>query len=131
MQTVREGERELPDLPERELTRGWLKASNRALDNDRSQPWKPFHRLTRAAAEPVVAHEIVEYRIELMPTANLFRPGHRICVEITSIDAPTGVAGATNAEYVPYHLASAQSTLHTIYHDTARPSRLIVPVIPT
>jgi hypothetical protein len=35
--TVREGERELTaDLPERELTRDWLKASNRALDPDRS-----------------------------------------------------------------------------------------------
>ena len=36
------------DLPERELTRGWLKASNRALDEDRSTPWKPWHKLTRA-----------------------------------------------------------------------------------
>jgi predicted acyl esterase len=130
VRTVREGEREIPaDLPERELTRGWLKASNRALDLERSTPWKPFHRLTRAAAEPVVPGAIVEYRIELMATANLFRPGHRICLEITSIDAPTGVAGATNAEYVPYHVCSAQTTLHTIYHDTARPSRLVLPVI--
>ena len=39
VRTVREGERELPpDLPERELTRGWLKASNRALDPERSTP---------------------------------------------------------------------------------------------
>lgn len=130
VQTVREGERELPDLPERELTRGWLKASNRALDPERSRPWKPFHRLTRAASQPVAPGEVVEYRIELMATANLFAPGHRICVEISSMDAPTGVAGATNAEYVPYHVCSAQTTLHTVYHDTARPSRIILPVIP-
>ena len=33
VQTAREGEREVPDdLPERELTRGWLKASYRAVD---------------------------------------------------------------------------------------------------
>jgi uncharacterized protein len=131
VRTVREGERELPpDLPERELTRGWLKASNRALDPARSTPWKPFHRLTRAAAQPVVPSEVTEYRIELLATANLFRAGHRIGLRIMSMDAPTGVAGATNAEYVPYHVCSARTTLHTIYHDTAHPSRLILPVIP-
>src|SRR5215510_9947531 len=45
--SVREGERELPkDLPEREVTRGWLKASHRALDETRSKPWRPWHKLT-------------------------------------------------------------------------------------
>ena len=50
--SVREGERELPkNLPEREITRGWLKASHRALDPKRSKPWKPWHPLTRAAQQ--------------------------------------------------------------------------------
>lgn len=54
VQTVRDGEREVPEnLPEIELTRGWLKASNRALDEERSTPHKPFHRLTRSARQPV------------------------------------------------------------------------------
>ena len=48
---------------------------------------------------------IEEYQIEVMATANLFRQGHRICLDVTCLDLPTGVAGATNAEYVPYHLA--------------------------
>ena len=129
--TVREGERELPhDTPERELTRGWLKASNRALDPDRSTPERPFHRLTRAAAQPVVPGEVTEYAIEILPTANLFRAGHRICVEVSSMDAPTGVGGATNAEYLPYHICSAHTRLHTIYHDPVRPSHVLLPVIP-
>jgi len=129
--TAREGEWELPtSLHERELTRGWLKASNRALDPERSQPWKPFHKLTREAIEPVVPGEITEYAIEILATANLFRRGHRICLEITSMDRPTGVAGATNVEYVPYHVCSSQTTLHHVYHDTEHPSQLLLPVIP-
>jgi uncharacterized protein len=129
--TVREGERELPkNLPEREVTRGWLKASHRALDPKRSKPWKPWHPLTRAVRKPVVPGEISEYSIEIMATANLFRQGHRICLEITSLDLPTGVAGATNAEYVPYHICSSKTVLHTIYHDANRPSHLLLPVIP-
>ena len=129
--TVREGERELPkNLPEREVTRGWLKASHRALDPKRSKPWKPWHPLTRAARKPVVPGEITEYSIEIMATANLFRQGHRVCLEITSLDLPTGVAGATNAEYVPYHICSSKTVLHKVYHHANRPSHLLLPVIP-
>jgi uncharacterized protein len=131
VRTVREGERELPrNAPERELTRGWLKASHRALDPKRSKPWKPWHPLTRKAQAKVVPGEINEYAIEIMATANLFRKGHRICVEIASADMPTGVGGATNAEYIPNHVCSSRTTLHKIYHDGRRPSHLLLPIIP-
>lgn len=131
VRTVREGERELPSgLLEREVTRGWLKASHRALDPTRSKPWKPWHPLTRAAQKKVVPGEINEYAIEIMATANLFRRGHRICIEIAAADMPTGVAGATNAEYIPNHICSSRTTLHKIYHDARRPSHLLLPILP-
>jgi putative CocE/NonD family hydrolase len=131
VRTVREGERELPrNVHERELTRGWLKASHRALDPKRSQPWKPWHPLTRKAQQKVLSGDINEYAIEIMATANLFRRGHRICVEIASADMPTGVGGATNAEYIPNHICSSRTTLHKIYHDVRRPSHLLLPIIP-
>jgi uncharacterized protein len=131
VRTVREGERELPrNVHEREVTRGWLKASHRALDPKRSKPWRPWHPLTRKAQKKVVPGEINEYAIEIMATANLFRKGHRICVEIASADMPTGVGGATNAEYIPNHVCSSRTTLHKIYHDARRPSHLLLPIIP-
>src|SRR5438046_3047416 len=90
VQSVREGEREVPKhLPQRELTRGWLKASHRALDPKRSKPWWPWHPLTRQARKPVSPGAIEEYQIQVMATANLFRKGHRICLDITSLDLPT------------------------------------------
>jgi uncharacterized protein len=131
VRSVREGEREIPqDLFEREVTRGWLKASHRAIDPVRSKPWRPWHPLTRTAQKKVVPGEINEYAIEILATANLFRRDHRICVEIACADMPTGVAGATNAEYVPNHIVSSRTTLHKIYHDAKRPSHLLLPVIP-
>ncbi len=49
---AREGEREIhTDLPSRELTRGWLKASHCVLEPARSKPWKPWHPLTREARD--------------------------------------------------------------------------------
>ena len=132
VRTSRPGEREIPtDLPERELTRGWLKASNRALDTARSKPWKPWHKLTRQARQKVTPGEIEEYSIELLATANVFRKNHRICVEITNLDLSTGTLGATNVEYIPYHVCSSRTVVHSIYHDAAHPSHLLLPVIPT
>ena len=86
--------------------------------------------MTRESRKPVVPGEVTEYQIEVMATANLFRKGHRICLEIASMDLPTGVAGATNAEYVPYHICSSRTVLHKVYHDALRPSHLLLPIIP-
>ncbi len=131
VRTAREGERDLPtDLPERELTRGWLKASMRALDPERSRPGQPWHVLTREAKQPVTPGEIVEYQIEILPTANLFRAGHRIAIDITSLDLPTGASGTTNIEYIPYHLCSSKTVLHKVHHDPAHPSHLLLPIVP-
>ncbi len=131
VRTAREGETTVPaDLPERELTRGWLKASHRATDPKRSKSWKPWHPLTREACKPVVPGEINEYAIEILSTANLFKEGHRICLDITSLDLPTGVGGLTNVEYIPYHICSSQTTSHKIYHNSKYPSHLLLPIIP-
>ena len=128
--SAREGERELaPELPEYEVTRGWLKASNRATDPSRSLPGRPWHLLTRAAARDVVPGEVAEYQIGLMACAHEFKAGHRICVEISCMDVPTGVGGATNAEYIPHHVCSSRAVTHSVYHDTARPSHLLLPIL--
>jgi hypothetical protein len=45
--------------------------------------------------------------------------GHRICVEITSLDLPTGVAGATNRGIRPHHIRSSKTVVHKIHHDAS------------
>ncbi len=129
--TARPGEAEIPDnLSERELTRGWLKASHRAVDPARSKPWRPWHPLTRKAQQKIVPGEVNEYAIEILSTANMFKAGHRICIDITSMDLPSGLAGAHDVEYAPYHLCSSRTVVHKIYHDAAHPSHLVLPIIP-
>jgi uncharacterized protein len=96
----------------------------------RSKPWRPWHPLTRAAQQKVRPGEITAYAIEILATANLFRRGHRVGVEIASADMPTGIGGATNAEYMPNHIVSSHTTLHKIYHDAKRPSHVLLPIIP-
>lgn len=74
-----------PDGSQRVLTRGWLRASHRALDPERSRPWQPWHPHTETEAIPI--GEAVEYEIEIIPTSNLFLRGHRLRLEVGSSDS--------------------------------------------
>jgi hypothetical protein len=120
-----------PDGSELELNRGFLKASHRALDAEQSQPWKPFHPHDRA--EPVKAGEIYRYDIELNAMSNVFRAGHRIRLEITSMDHPRALKARIEIGgpiHLPYHVCSSRTTVHWISHDLEHPSHLLLPVIP-
>ncbi len=66
----------------------WLKASHRALDESASRPWEPRHDHTMNV--PIVPGEVNEYAIALSHTANLFRAGHRLEIEISSMDIVPG-----------------------------------------
>ncbi|MBM3679586.1 MAG: CocE/NonD family hydrolase [Actinobacteria bacterium] len=116
---------------ERELTRGFLKASHREVDPARSTEWEPFHPHLRA--EPVPVGEVVEYLIGLSPTANRFRAGHRLRLLLMSLDyrgnpaPPPGVS----VVHLPWHVCSSETVSHRVFHDVARPSSLLVPVRPT
>jgi uncharacterized protein len=103
----------------------------RAIDPERSKPWRPWHPLTRSTQQPVEPGKIEEYKIEILSTGNLFKAGHRICLDITSLDLPSGLAGAHDVEYAPYHICSSKTVVHKIYHDEQHPSHLVLPIIPT
>jgi predicted acyl esterase len=112
---------EAPDGRARSLTNGWLRGSHRALDPVRSRPWQPFH--PHLAAEPLVPGEPTSFSIEVWPTSNVFRPGHRLRLEIASCDDQAHLGDA--------HAAVALPARNTILEGRTHPSRLLIPVIPT
>ena len=72
--------------------------------------------------------QVYEWRIDLVATANVFQAGHRIRLEIASANFPrfdrnpqTGEASGTATQ-----LAAA---LQQVFHDTARPSHVLLPVL--
>ena len=52
--------------PNTPIANGWLRASHRALDPDRSKPWQPFHPHDRV--EPLEPGVVYELDIEIVPT---------------------------------------------------------------
>ncbi|MFH1487950.1 MAG: CocE/NonD family hydrolase [Pseudomonadota bacterium] len=116
-----------PDGSEFVLTRGWLKASHRELDKEKSTPWQPYHPHTRAI--PVIPGDINEYAIEVRPISNLFRKGHRIKLEIWSCDYPSDPVDRTLDWPGWSHLSYNKKTSYKIYHDRQYPSHFILPMI--
>ena len=70
-----------------------------------------------------------EYTLTLNPTSNLFKPGHRIRVDVSSSDFPNFDRNHNTGDddYASAKLAAASQT---VFHDRTRPSRIILPVIP-
>lgn len=63
---------------------GWLRASHRALDAERSLPHRPWHPHQRA--ESLQPGEVVQLDIEIWPTSIVVPAGYRLAVTITGRD---------------------------------------------
>jgi predicted acyl esterase len=111
-----------PDGSTRLITKGWLRASHRAIDEKRSKPYQPFH--PHLESIPVEPGEIYEYAIDIRETSNVFKAGHRIELVIKGQDSPS-------EDPIWYHLCNVKETRHTIYHSSEYLSFLLLPVIIT
>ena len=102
------------------VSRGWLKASHRALDPARSTPENPVH--PHDWEEPLTPGEIYQFEISVEPQAYLFRAGHRIRLEIVNGDSPM-----TEVLWPHYYRPDKIGT-DTIHHGPEHPSKLVLPI---
>jgi putative CocE/NonD family hydrolase len=104
------------------VTKGWLRASHRKLDPEKSLPYRPYHAhnerwwLTRG--------EIVECRVEIWPTCMVFRKGHRLRLDISPMD------GVGTQHFTHFHADYNQGGTGTIHSGGKYESYLLLPVIP-
>lgn len=79
--------------------------------------------------DPMKPGTVYQFAIDLAVTSNVFLPGHRIRLEITSSCFPRFDRNLNTGE--PIATATRwQLTRQTVYHSRAYPSGLILPVIP-
>jgi len=111
------------DGKERELTRGWLRASQRRL-REGSPAWDPV--LAHEAREPLEPGKVYEVTIPIVPTARQFRAGERIALRIKGADDEPA---QTSLEAIARnHLRRPRPARITLYCDETRPSRIDLPV---
>jgi hypothetical protein len=63
---------------------GWLRASHRALDPERSKPYRPYHPHDRA--QPLTPDEIVPLDVEIWPTSVVVPAGYRLALTVQGRD---------------------------------------------
>ena len=78
---------------------------------------------------PLTPGEVVEVTIEAFPTSNLFKKGHRIRVDISSSNFPHFDVNPNTGEPEGTGL-TRQVARNSVFVDQARPSRVILPVVP-
>lgn len=113
-----------PNGEERLLTRGWLRGSQRKLDPNKSKPWEVFHSHTDR--ELLIPGEIYEFNINIVPTGNLFRVGHRIGLVIRCVDdeKPKNFLESIGQG----HIWRRNPSWVTVYHNSEYPSHLLLPI---
>jgi len=73
--------------------------------------------------------EIYEFTIEPFPTANVFKKGHRIRVDISSSNFPRFEPNPNTGE--PAGMSRRKIIAdNSVYHDPLHPSHIVLPVVP-
>lgn len=107
------------------ITTGWLRASLRALDEDRSRPFEPVPTFTQR--QPLGPGQVVQVDVPLGPSATLFRAGEQLRLVVAGrwLWPRNPFTGQFPAAYE--RGARTECTLHW---GADRDAHLLVPVIP-
>jgi len=102
------------------ITKGWLRASHRALDAAKSTEMEPYQ--SHAKPEPIEPGKIYRFDISVEPMAHRFKKGNRIRLEIVN-----GDSAVTDVLWTHYYAPNKIGT-DTIFHSAQYPSALTLPV---
>jgi uncharacterized protein len=101
--------------PHTPIAQGWLRASHRALDPGRSEPWRPYH--PHDTVEPLTPGEVYGLEIEIWPTGIVIPEGYRMQLQVRGRDYeyPPALEGETRIGWFP--LTGCGPFLHTDERD--------------
>jgi hypothetical protein len=127
------------------LAHGWLRASHRALDKERSTAWRPYH--PHNDLQPLTPGEVYLLDIEIWPTSIVVPPGYRLGLTVRGRDYEfAGAIEATDSiSTFKNPFTGVGPFLHddpddrppavfggttTIHSSPDRPSTILLPLIP-
>jgi putative CocE/NonD family hydrolase len=88
------------------------------------------YRDSATAPELLEPDAVYQLRLDLWATANVFLPGHRIRLEVSSSNFPRfGRNSNTGGEIASEPASQCRPAINRIFHDASHPSHLILPII--
>jgi uncharacterized protein len=86
------------------------------------------YRESRTEEKLMQPGEVYELTVQLYPTANVFKKGHRIRVDISSSNFPRFDVNPNTGEPLNRHRRFVIAT-NAVFHDRARPSHIVLPLV--
>jgi uncharacterized protein len=129
--------------PHTPIAQGWLRASHRKLDPKLTLPYRPYH--THDEKQPLTPGQVYELDVEIWPTCIVVPAGYRLGLSVRGRDyeypgGPSvglGTLGAVFTGVGPFQHNDAQDRPPEVFGKKvrlhcgpARPSHLLVPIIP-
>ena len=126
--------------PRTPLAQGWLRASHRKLDKNKSLFWRPYH--SHDEKQMLLPNEIYELDIEIWPQSIILPEGYQIGINISGQDFDR--PGESVGDYMPCR--GSGPFLHndpfdrpkeifsgetTIYSGENHSSYILLPIIPS
>jgi predicted acyl esterase len=99
---------------------GWLRLSQREMDEEKSTPWQPYLKHERELK--VKPGEIVTCEIEILPSSTLFRKGETLRLVISG-------KYQVESKWFGYNLRVNEGR-HSIYSGGKHDSYLLIPIVP-
>ena len=104
------------------VTKGWLRASHRKLDPEKSLPYRPYHAHDeRQHLKPGVP---VECQVEIIATSMVFKKGHKLRLDISPAD------GVGTQHFTHFPADYNQGGISTIHSGGDKATYLLLPIIP-
>jgi putative CocE/NonD family hydrolase len=87
------------------------------------------YRDSPSRPEPMTPGEVYEFVIRPYPTANRFKAGHRIRIDVSSSNFPRFDVNPNTGEPLGRHRRTVAAD-NSIHHEAAHPSHVVLPVVP-
>jgi uncharacterized protein len=129
--------------PNTPIAQGWLRASHRKLDVEKSTPWRPYH--THDEKWPLTSGEVVPLDVEIWPTSIVVPKGWRVALTILGRDYDHGLEGPVVTSSVNNTMRGCGPIVHedeqdrppdvfgksyTLHFGRDMPAHVLLPVIP-
>ncbi|MQA78692.1 MAG: CocE/NonD family hydrolase [Streptosporangiales bacterium] len=129
--------------PHTPVAQGWLRASHRALDEELSEPYRPYHR--HDSPQPLTPGTVYEVDVEIWPTCLVMPAGYRLSLSVRGVDYVYPGGGGGHLSNFKNELTGCGPFLHddprdrpadpfagttTVHTGGAHASYLVLPVIP-
>jgi predicted acyl esterase len=129
--------------PHTPIGQGWLRASQRKLDPELSEPYRPYH--AHDEKQPLTPGEPVELDIEIWPTSIVVPKGYRIALTVRGKDYEYAKATGARLSAFKNELTGCGPFLHdderdrppetfggttTLHFDAGKAPYVLLPVVP-